>query len=82
MPTLNTPSFCNKTIYILFKEPIEKLSVRVEEYTEMRKEKLNRVRLVEQEKQKLEVPMREAVELMNLTNTALRTRNMLLQKYM
>ena len=48
----------------------------------MRKEKLNRVRLVEQEKQKLEVPMREAVELMNLTNTALRTRNMLLQKYM
>ncbi|CAH0714903.1 unnamed protein product, partial [Brenthis ino] len=64
-----------------YKEPIEQLSVRVEEYTEMRKEKLNRVRLVEQEKQKLEVPMREAVELMNLTNTALRTRNMLLQKY-
>ncbi|XP_013190981.1 structural maintenance of chromosomes protein 4 [Amyelois transitella] len=64
-----------------YKEPIEKLSVRVEEYTEMRKEKLNRVRLVEQEKQKLEQPMREAVEQMNLTNTTLRTRNMLLQKY-
>ncbi|XP_052758057.1 structural maintenance of chromosomes protein 4 [Galleria mellonella] len=64
-----------------YKEPIEKLSVKVEEYTEMRKEKLNRVRLVEQEKQKLEQPMREAVEQMNLTNTALRTRNMLLQKY-
>ncbi|XP_050668602.1 structural maintenance of chromosomes protein 4 [Leptidea sinapis] len=64
-----------------YKEPIEKLSVRVEEYSEMRKEKLNRVRLVEQEKQKLEQPMREAVDLMNLTNTALRTRNMLLQKY-
>ncbi|XP_028162116.1 structural maintenance of chromosomes protein 4 [Ostrinia furnacalis] len=64
-----------------YKEPIEKLSVKVEEYTEMRKEKLNRVRLVEQEKQKLEQPMREAVEQMTLTNTALRTRNMLLQKY-
>ncbi|XP_041972452.1 structural maintenance of chromosomes protein 4 [Aricia agestis] len=64
-----------------YKEPIEKLSVKVEEYSEMRKEKLNRVRLVEQEKLKLEQPMREAVELMNLTNTTLRTRNMLLQKY-
>ncbi|CAG4968620.1 unnamed protein product [Parnassius apollo] len=64
-----------------YKEPIEKLSIKVEEYSEMRKEKLNRVRLVEQEKLKLEQPMREAVEQMNLTNTALRTRNMLLQKY-
>ncbi|XP_075986320.1 structural maintenance of chromosomes 4-like protein gluon [Anticarsia gemmatalis] len=64
-----------------YKVPIEKLAVKVEEYSEMRKEKLNRVRLVEQEKQRLEQPMREAVDLMNLTNTALRTRNMLLQKY-
>ncbi|CAG9122120.1 unnamed protein product [Plutella xylostella] len=64
-----------------YKDPIEKLAVRVEEYSEMRKEKLNRVRLVEQEKLKLEQPMREAVEQMTLTNTALRTRNMLLQKY-
>ncbi|XP_047539287.1 structural maintenance of chromosomes protein 4 [Vanessa atalanta] len=64
-----------------YKEPIEKLAIKVEEYSEMRKEKLNRVRLVEQEKQKLETPMREAVELMNLTNVALRTRNTLLQKY-
>ncbi|XP_004933572.1 structural maintenance of chromosomes protein 4 [Bombyx mori] len=64
-----------------YKEPIEKLSIKVEEYTEIRKEKLNRVRLVEQEKLKLEQPMREAVELMNLTNAALRTRNTLLQKY-
>ncbi|XP_048487177.1 structural maintenance of chromosomes protein 4 [Plutella xylostella] len=64
-----------------YKDPIEKLAVRVEEYSEMRKEKLNRVRLVEQEKVKLEQPMREAVEQMTLTNTALRTRNMLLQKY-
>ncbi|KAJ8708705.1 hypothetical protein PYW08_010087 [Mythimna loreyi] len=64
-----------------YKEPIEKLAIKVEEYSEMRKEKLNRVRLVEQEKIKLEQPMREAVDLMNLTNTSLRTRNMLLQKY-
>ncbi|KAJ2944934.1 hypothetical protein O0L34_g1829 [Tuta absoluta] len=64
-----------------YKEPIEKLSVKVEEYSEMRKEKLNRVRLVEQEKQKLEQPMREAAELMSFTNASLRTRNQLLQKY-
>ncbi|KAJ8708353.1 hypothetical protein PYW07_010478 [Mythimna separata] len=65
-----------------YKEPIEKLAIRVEEYSEMRKEKLNRVRLVEQEKTKLEQPMTEAVDLINLTNISLRTRNMLLQKYM
>ncbi|XP_013168763.1 PREDICTED: structural maintenance of chromosomes protein 4 [Papilio xuthus] len=64
-----------------YKEPIEQLSVKVEEYSEMRKEKLNRVRLVEAEKLKLEQPMREAVEQMILTNTVHRTRNMLLQKY-
>ncbi|KPJ14649.1 Structural maintenance of chromosomes protein 4 [Papilio machaon] len=59
----------------------KQLSVKVEEYSEMRKEKLNRVRLVEAEKLKLEQPMREAVEQMILTNTVHRTRNMLLQKY-
>ncbi|KAJ0171837.1 hypothetical protein K1T71_012600 [Dendrolimus kikuchii] len=64
-----------------YKEPIDQLALKVEDYTEMRKEKLNRVRLVEQEKLKLEQPMREAVEQVNLTNAALRTRNMLLQKY-
>ncbi|KPI97761.1 Structural maintenance of chromosomes protein 4 [Papilio xuthus] len=65
----------------IINEPIEQLSVKVEEYSEMRKEKLNRVRLVEAEKLKLEQPMREAVEQMILTNTVHRTRNMLLQKY-
>lgn len=69
-------------IYVFEQDPIDKLALKVEDYTEMRKEKLNRVRLVEQEKLKLEQPMKEAVELVNLTNTALRTRNMLLQKYM
>lgn len=64
-----------------YKEPLRQLMEKVEEYSALRKEKLNRVRLVEQEKLKLEEPMREAVELMNLTNTATRTRNMLLQKY-
>ncbi|XP_013138419.1 PREDICTED: structural maintenance of chromosomes protein 4 [Papilio polytes] len=64
-----------------YKEPIEQLSMKVEEYSEMRKEKLNRVRLVEAEKLKLEQPMKEAVEQMMLTNTVHRTRNMLLQKY-
>ncbi|KAI8423716.1 hypothetical protein MSG28_012747 [Choristoneura fumiferana] len=64
-----------------YKEPIDKLYVRVEEYSEMRKEKLNRVRLVEQEKVRLEQPMREAVEHLNLTNVVVRTRNTLLQKY-
>lgn len=67
---------------IIFQEPLKQLKSRVEEYSEARKEKLNRVRLVEHEKQALEEPMREAVEVMNLTNNILRTRNTLLQKYM
>lgn len=69
-------------MYITSQEPIEKISMKVEELSEMRKEKLNRVRLVESEKQKLEPAMHEAVNLMNLTNNAIRSRNMLLQKYM
>uniref|UniRef100_A0A2H1V4J8 Structural maintenance of chromosomes protein n=1 Tax=Spodoptera frugiperda TaxID=7108 RepID=A0A2H1V4J8_SPOFR len=64
-----------------FKEPIEKLAIKVEEYSDLRKEKLNRVRLVEQEKQALLQPMQEAVDLLNMTNTYTRTRNMVLQKY-
>ncbi|KAL4713692.1 hypothetical protein ACJJTC_004223 [Scirpophaga incertulas] len=64
-----------------YKEPLNKLTVRVDELSEQRKEKLNRVRMVEQEKQILERPMKEAVELVNLTNNMLRTRNVLLNKY-
>ncbi|KAH9645434.1 hypothetical protein HF086_006460 [Spodoptera exigua] len=59
-----------------YKEPIEKLAVKVEEYSDLRKEKLNRVRLVEQEKQALMQPMQEAVDLLNMTNTYTRSRNM------
>ncbi|XP_063394251.1 structural maintenance of chromosomes protein 4 [Cydia fagiglandana] len=64
-----------------YKVPLEQLLVKVEEFSELRKEKLNRVRLVEAEKAQLEAPMREAVEQMNLTNVVVRTRNTLLQKY-
>ncbi|XP_077288755.1 structural maintenance of chromosomes 4-like protein gluon [Arctopsyche grandis] len=64
-----------------FKEPIEKLSVHVEDLSEARKEKLNRVRLVEAEKQKLEGPMKEAMEQLNILNNFTRAKNTLLQKY-
>ncbi|XP_026316023.1 structural maintenance of chromosomes protein 4 [Hyposmocoma kahamanoa] len=64
-----------------YKEPIEQLSVKVEELSEMRKEKLNRVRLAEQEKQQLEGPMKDTIELINLINIWAQARNKLLQKY-
>ncbi|KAF9423720.1 hypothetical protein HW555_001046 [Spodoptera exigua] len=67
--------------FLILQEPIEKLAVKVEEYSDLRKEKLNRVRLVEQEKQALMQPMQEAVDLLNMTNTYTRSRNMVLQKY-
>lgn len=63
-----------------YKEPLDKLYEKVEEKSGERKEKLNRVRMVEQEKSTLEGPMQEAVELIILTNIMLRTKNKLLQK--
>ena len=51
-----------------FKVPIEQLSKRVEEYNEMRVEKLNRVKLVEKEKDDLEPAMMAALGHIRMEN--------------
>jgi len=51
-----------------FKTPIELLSKKVEELNELRVEKLNRVKLVEKEKDELEGPMKEALGYLRLEN--------------
>ena len=51
-----------------FKLPIEQLSKKVEEYNEMRVEKLNRVKLVEKEKDDLEPAMMAALGYIRMEN--------------
>ena len=46
---------------VRYKEPLEKLSEKVEVLSEYRVEKLNRLRIIEKEKASLEEPMQEAV---------------------
>merc|ERR1712226_1363269 len=59
-----------------FKEPIDILHTRVQELDEHRTEKLNRVKLVEKEKDELEKPKNEALEFLNLNNKIVRKKNM------
>jgi len=51
-----------------FKIPIEMLSKKVEELNELRVEKLNRVKLVEKEKDELEGPMKAALGFLRMEN--------------
>lgn len=51
-----------------FKEPLEKLNEKVEMLTELRVEKLHRLRIVEKEKQALEEPMQTAVQYLQTEN--------------
>ncbi|XP_076645837.1 structural maintenance of chromosomes 4-like protein gluon [Halictus rubicundus] len=53
---------------VRYKEPLEKLSEKVEALTEYRVEKLNRLRIVEKEKAALEEPMQEAVQYLEVEN--------------
>lgn len=62
-----------------FKDPIELLSKRVEDLNEARQEKLNRVKIVEKEKDELEGPKEEAVEHLKLENEVTSKKHMLLQ---
>ncbi|XP_068201013.1 structural maintenance of chromosomes protein 4 [Palaemon carinicauda] len=62
-----------------FKEPIEKLFKRVEELNEARGEKLNRVKLVEKEKDELEGPKDAAVEHIKMENDLTRKTHVLYQ---
>ena len=64
-----------------FKEPIDILHTRVQELDEHRTEKLNRVKLVEKEKDELEKPKNEALEFLNLNNKIVRKKNMGYQQY-
>ena len=64
-----------------FKDPIETLHKRVQELDEHRTEKLNRVKLVEKEKDELEKPKNEALEYLNLNNKIVRKKNMGYQQY-
>ncbi|XP_043229658.1 structural maintenance of chromosomes protein 4-like isoform X2 [Amphibalanus amphitrite] len=64
-----------------YKEPIELLSQRVEQLNEQRAEKLNRVKLVEKEKDELAGPKDEALAYIRLENKVTCSRNTLLQKH-
>jgi len=62
-----------------FKTPIQLLNTRVGELNEQKVEKLNRVKLVEKEKEELEGPMREAVECLQLENERAQKKNKRIQ---
>jgi len=62
-----------------FKMPIQMLANKVTELSELRTEKLNRVKLVEKEKDELEGPMREAVGWLSLSNEKTKLENKSLQ---
>merc|ERR1719290_297856 len=64
-----------------FKTPIEQLNQRVEELSELRTEKLNRVKLVEKEKDELEGPMNEALGFLRLENEKVQKTHKQRQRY-
>jgi structural maintenance of chromosome 4 len=61
---------------------LEKLVALVEQLNEERSEKLNRVKIVEREKEDLEGPMKEAVAYVKMENEMTITKNVVCQKYM
>jgi structural maintenance of chromosome 4 len=61
---------------------LEKLVLLVEQLNEERNEKLNRVKIVEREKEDLEGPMTEAVAYVKMENEMNVTKNVVCQKYM
>lgn len=64
-----------------FKEPIDILKSRTSELDELRSEKLNRVKLVEKEKDELEKPKNEALEYLNTENEIAHKKNLIYQHY-
>ncbi len=64
-----------------FKEPIELLKETVGELDELRSEKLNRVKLVEKEKEELEEPKNKAMEYIRLENEIAEKKNLGYQLY-
>lgn len=55
-----------------YKEPLEKLTNKVDDLTERRVEKLHRLRVVQKEKEALEEPMQEAVQYLKMENAIIR----------
>ncbi|KAK7035384.1 Structural maintenance of chromosomes protein 4 [Paramarasmius palmivorus] len=64
-----------------YKEPIEEASTATETLNELRQEKMNRLRLVEKEKNSLESKRQEAVDFLKLTNQHVRAQSLLWQWY-
>ncbi|KAL6258329.1 hypothetical protein P5V15_010277 [Pogonomyrmex californicus] len=62
-----------------YKEPLEKLTNKVEELTELRVEKLHRLKVVQKEKEALEEPMQEAVQYLKTENAIIQLQHQLYQ---
>lgn len=65
-----------------YKVPLQKLLDRVEILSEQRLEKVNRLKLVENEVQELKKPMEEAVGFLKLENSIINSKNCLYQRHM
>ncbi|KAF7268607.1 hypothetical protein GWI33_018297 [Rhynchophorus ferrugineus] len=63
-----------------YKKPIEQLNERLDILSEKRSEKLNRLRLVENELEQLKAPMEEAVDFLKTENKIVQSKNLLYQK--
>lgn len=64
-----------------YKTPIEEALVAMETLSEERTEKMNRLRIVEREKNALEAQRREALDYLRLYNDAIRAKSRLWQWY-
>lgn len=62
---------------VRYKEPLEKLSEKIELLSENRVEKLNRLKIVEKDKTALEEPMQEAIRYLQLENTITKVQHQL-----
>ena len=65
-----------------YKEPIEESLVELDKYAEERGEKLNRLRIVEREKNALEEKKREAEDFLRLQNDHVKALSRLYQWYL
>lgn len=64
-----------------YKTPIEEALAAMETLSEQRTEKMNRLRIVEREKNALEAQRQEALDYMRLSNDAVRAKSRLWQWY-
>lgn len=62
-----------------FKKPLGQLEERVELLTEQKSDKLNRLKLIEDQIEELKKPMEEAVQFLTLENSISKSNNILIQ---